>query len=225
MNDAERDEFSRYWQDKYGEPIECEVLRRVASLPAVLAARIDFDDLRAMPGFAALLERQRLEIEQFLDAPQAGTQRSLRAGLHELEAAKLAGRADDGITPSHALVAHAADALISDQRRIENDLRRDVVEFPAWCWNVGKKAADVAFGLACSAVDYWIRDRHRNAQGERDGNGSWPNVAKLLEWYGHDLTDKAHKDKSCQQAALRVRNRIAADKRRRGGSGPKGEGG
>ena len=56
-----------YWLTKYGEPIDCPDLLRVASLAAMERERSAVSALRALGDYAQLLRRQRQEQIAFLD--------------------------------------------------------------------------------------------------------------------------------------------------------------
>ena len=82
-----REGIAAYWTKKYGEPIDCPELRRVASLAVVERERSDVAALRILHEYSALLQHQRQEQIEFLDRRIHGEDKTLRDHLgDELEA-------------------------------------------------------------------------------------------------------------------------------------------
>jgi hypothetical protein len=72
-----------FWLKKYGEPINCPELRRIASLAAVERERSAVSALRALGDYAELLRRQRQEQIAFLDHRVPGEDAKLSQRLED----------------------------------------------------------------------------------------------------------------------------------------------
>ena len=76
-----REGVAAYWVKKYGEPIDCPELRRVASLAVVERERSDVAALRILHEYSALLQHQRQQQIAFLDRRIHGEDKTLRDHL------------------------------------------------------------------------------------------------------------------------------------------------
>ena len=78
-----REGVAAYWAKKYGEPIDCPELRRVASLAVVERERSDVAALRILHEYSALLQQQRQQQIAFLERRIHGEDKTLRDHLKD----------------------------------------------------------------------------------------------------------------------------------------------
>jgi len=185
VNKSQRERAARYWLRKYGEPIDCTDLSRVAALSRVELNRLIAASQSGFEELADLLEGQADKLQQYLeDRAVRGTGRSLEVARQAYRGAALSegdeARAEVMPFPFRLLAQHIARG-----RRIAASARTQAQRLPIRKGRAASRAPDLALGFACHYVAEWVRERHPSRRGELDGKTSWPDVVKCLEWHGH----------------------------------------
>jgi hypothetical protein len=204
MNATNRAEVAARWLAKWGEPIDCPALQRVATPAALEAIRIDFDDLRALEDLFNLLGKFRDDLRRFISEPRYGSSESLESRLRRLVEVRESGSGPAPIDPSFMISLHTVEALDEYLLSLQEPLRQRLSDFPEKYRSVNRRASDIGFGIVCEEIATWIRERHRDRRGELDRLVSWPNVIACLEWHGHDLSHLNSKPEAARDAARRA---------------------
>jgi hypothetical protein len=205
MDDRERQEIAGEFQRKYGEAIDCADLSEFAAITVVEQGRLALADARALTAYADLLAKQSRDQCGFLERKLPGTTESLLVRLERVATAKDSKGSPRPFTDRDAPIPSIIYELARRLDSFEAALRERAKQVMPWAGEVNVKAPDLAFGGACHQVAEWIRARHRNKRGQLDQRVSWPDVVRVLEFHGHDLSHDTHKEHVVRLAARRFR--------------------
>lgn len=178
MNKSQRERAAKYWLKKYGEPIDTDELKRVASPRHLSLNRLITRSHQSHGELADLLERQAEELREFFTKRFVrGTATTLADSMKEHNEQR---GDEEAVRPfPFALVEqHLGFGL-----RLARSARTHAARFSSWEAPPSTRALDLELGFACHHVSEWIRKRHRERSGALDGKTSWPDVVKCLEWH------------------------------------------